>query len=220
MAFDRTFTHTAEWKFSAAGLQIDLCIDLIKVQNSAIVALPTKIPGPSRHDGFQIIGDISTLRVLSQVKHMLNQSYIYSRLKIPLYIPGSIKTHRIYTRDFIYPARITMKLYDMIQVYSSGSTVIMHMHYIWPVLHMTSCLVAINKNRDMCFDMKNGKKKKKTYFSGEIPVNDCRNVWRGLKSIRLILKKILRISKVSCKESSRSQSNAWKNLISLNLSWI
>ena len=23
---------------------------------------------------------------------------------------------------------------------------------------MTSCLVAINKNRDMCFDMKNGKK--------------------------------------------------------------
>ena len=48
---------------------------------------------------------------------------------------------------------------------------------------MTSCLVAINKNRDMCFDMKNGKK---TYFSGEIPVNDCRNVWRGLKSIRLI----------------------------------
>ena len=116
---------------------------------------------------------------------MLNQSYIYSRLKIPLYIPGSIKTHRIYTRDFIYPARITMKLYDMIQVYSSGSTVIMHMHYIWPVLHMTSCLVAINKNRDMCFDMKNGKKKK-TYFNGEIPVNDCRNVWRGLQSIRLI----------------------------------
>ena len=60
--------------------------------------------GPSRHDGFQIIGDISTLSVLSQVKHMLNQSYIYSRLKIPLYIPGSIKTHRIYTRDFIYPS--------------------------------------------------------------------------------------------------------------------
>ena len=43
---------------------------------------------------------------------------------------------------------------------------------------MTSCLVAINKNRDMYFDMKNGKK---TYVSGEIPVNDCRNVWRGLK---------------------------------------
>ena len=80
-----------------------------------------------------------------------------------------------------------MKLYDMIQVYSSGSTVIMNMHCIWPVLHMTSCLVAINKNRDMCFDVKNGKK---TYFSGEIPVNDCRNVWRGLKSIRLIQKKI------------------------------
>ena len=38
----------------------------------------------------------------------------------------------------------------------------------------------------MCFDMKNGKK---TYFSGEIPVNDGRNVWRGLKSIRLIKKK-------------------------------
>ena len=55
----------------------------------------------------------------------------------------------------------------------------------------------------MCFDMKNGKK---IYFSGEIPVNDCRNVWRGLKSIRLIFKKNLRISKVSCKESSRSQS--------------
>ena len=70
------------------------------MQNSAIVAL---YPGPSRHDGFQSIGDISTLRVLSQVKHMLNQSYISSRLKIPLYIPGSIKTHRIYTRDFIYP---------------------------------------------------------------------------------------------------------------------
>ena len=71
---------------------------------------------------------------------------------------------------------------------------------------MTSCLVAIglNKNRDMCFDMKNGKK---TYFSGEIPVNDCWNVWRGLKSIRLIKKKKkLRISKVSCKESSRSES--------------
>ena len=56
----------------------------------------------------------------------------------------------------------------------------------------------------MCFDIKNGQK---TYFSGEIPVNDCRNVWRGLKSIRLIKKKKkLRISKVSCKESSRSQS--------------
>ena len=68
---------------------------------------------------------------------------------------------------------------------------------------MTSCLVAINKNRDMCFDMRNGKK---TYFSGEIPVNDCRNVLRGLKSIRLIKKKFLRISEVSCKESSRSQS--------------
>ena len=40
----------------------------------------------------------------------------------------------------------------------------------------------------MCFGMKNGKKKK-TYLSGEIPVNDCRNVWRGLKSIRLIKKK-------------------------------
>ena len=37
--------------------------------------------------------------MLSQVKHMLNQSYIYSRLKIPLYISGSIKTHRIYTRS-------------------------------------------------------------------------------------------------------------------------
>ena len=138
---------------------------------------------------------------------MLNQSYIYIRLKslfisraqsrLIVFIPG------ILSGDFIYPARITMKLYDMIQVYSSGSTVIMHMHYIWPVLHMTSCLVAINKNRDMCFDMKNGKK---TYFSGEIPVNDCRNAWRGLKSIRLIKKKFLRISKVSCKESSRSQS--------------
>ena len=100
---------------------------------------------------------------------------------------GSIKTHRFYTRDFIYPARITMKLYDMIQVYSSGSTVIMHMHYIWLVLHMTSCLVAINKNRDMCFDMKNGKK---TYFSGEIPVNDCRNVWRGVEIYKINLKKI------------------------------
>ena len=151
--------------------------------------------------------------MLSQVKHMLNQSYMYSRLKIPLYIPGSIKTHRIYTRDFIHPARFTMKLYDMIQVYSSGSTVIMHMHYIWPVLHMTSCLVAINKNGDMCFDMKNGKK---TYFSGEIPVNDCRNVWRGLKSIRLIKKIFLRISKVSCKESSRSQSLTWNWLIDEN----
>ena len=88
----------------------------------------------------------------------------YSRLKIPLYIPGSIKTRRIYTQDFVYPARITMKLYDMIQVYSSCSTVIMHMHCIRPVLHMTSCLVAINKNGDMCFDMKNGKK---TYIVGK-----------------------------------------------------
>ena len=114
-------------------------------------------------------------------RDLLTLLRIYSRLRIPVYIPGSIKTHRMYTQDFIYPARITMKLYDMIQVYSSGSTVIMHMHYIWPVLHMTSCLVAINKNRDMCFDMK-----KKTHFSGEIPVNDCRNVWRGLKTIRLI----------------------------------
>ena len=69
---------------------------------------------------------------------------------------------------------------------------------------MKSCLVAINKNRDMCFDMKNGKKKHISV--GKIPVNDCRNVWRGLKSIRLIKKKKLRISKVSCKESSRSQS--------------
>ena len=68
---------------------------------------------------------------------------------------------------------------------------------------MTSCLVAINKNRDMCFDIKNSKK---TYFSGEFPVNDCRNVWRGLKSIRLINKSFLRISKVLCKESSRSES--------------
>ena len=33
-------------------------------------------------------------------------------------------------------------------------------------------------------------RKKKTYFSGEIPVNDCRNVWRGLKFIRFNLKKV------------------------------
>ena len=39
----------------------------------------------------------------------------------------------------------------------------------------------------MCFDMKMAKK---IYFSGEIPVNDCRSVWRGLKSIRLIKKQI------------------------------
>ena len=32
-------SHTLQ-NVQAAGLQIDLCIDLIKVQNSAIVALP------------------------------------------------------------------------------------------------------------------------------------------------------------------------------------
>ena len=69
-------------------------------------------------------------------------------------------------------------------------------------MYLTRFTYDIIKNRDMCFDTKNGKK---TYFSGEIPVNDWRNVWRGLKSIRLIIKKI-RISKVSCKESSRSES--------------
>ena len=42
LAFDRTFTHIAE---CAAGLQIDLCIDLIKVQNSAIAALPGAFTG-------------------------------------------------------------------------------------------------------------------------------------------------------------------------------
>ena len=52
----------------------------------------------------------------------------------------------------------------------------------------------------MCFDMKNGKK---TYFNGKIPVNDCRNVWRGLKSIRLTKKKFLRISKVSYWKASK-----------------
>ena len=133
---------------------------------------------------------------------MLNQSYIYSRLK-SLFVSRAQSRHIVFIPEILYTPRITMKLYDMIQVYSSGSTVIMNMHCIWPVLHMTSCLDAINKNRDMCFDMKNGKKK--TYFSGEIPVNDCRNVWRGLKSISLIKKKI-RISKVSCKESSRRES--------------
>ena len=144
-------------------------------------------PGPSRHDGFQIIGDISTQRVLSQVKHILNQSYIYSRLK-SLFISRAQSRLIISIPGILYTPCITIKLYDMIQVYSSGSTVIMNMHCIWPVLHMTSCLVAINKNGDTCFDMKNGKKK--TYFSWEIPVNDGRNVWRGLKSIRLIKKKI------------------------------
>ena len=38
----------------------------------------------------------------------------------------------------------------------------------------------------MCFDMKNGKK---TYFSGEIPVNDCQNVWRGVEIYKINLKK-------------------------------
>ena len=51
----------------------------------------------------------------------------------------------------LYTPRITMKLYDMIQVYSSGSTVIMNMHCIWPVLHMTSCLVAIKKKQRYVF---------------------------------------------------------------------
>ena len=127
LAIDRTFTHTAECKFSAAGLvQIDLCIDLIKVPNSAIVALPGAFTTwwISNHWGYKH----PTCAIPGET--YANQSYIYSRLKIPLYIQGSIKTHRIYTRDFIYPARITVKLYDMIQVYSSGSTVIMHMHYI------------------------------------------------------------------------------------------
>ena len=145
-----SYIHThCRMEISAAGLQIDLCIDLIKVQNSAIVALPGAFTTwwISNHWGYKHPVCYPRWNI------MLNQSNIilYSRLKISLYILGSIKTHRIYARDFIYPARITMKLYDMIQVYSIGSTVIMHMHYIWPVLHMTSCLVAINKNRDMCF---------------------------------------------------------------------
>ena len=81
-------SHTLQ-NVLAAGLQIDLCIDLIKVQNSAIVALP---------------GAFTTCWISNHWEYMLNQSYIYSRLKIPLYIPGSIQTYRIYTWDFIYPA--------------------------------------------------------------------------------------------------------------------
>ena len=80
-----------------------------------------------------------------------------------------------------------MKLYDMIQVYSSGSTVIMHMHYIWPVLHMTSCLVAINKNRDMCFDMKNGKK---NIFQWGNPGERLSECVEGVEIYKINLKKI------------------------------
>ena len=145
---------------------------------------PTR--GLHGHDGFQIIGDISTLRVLSQVKHMLNQSYIYSRLKIPLYIPGSIKTHRIYTRDFIHPAHI----------------------YYEALWHDSSLLKRFNSNNayalyltrftyDIMFGCYKQKQRyvfwyekwQKNIFQWGIPVNDCRNVWRGLKSIRLIFKK-------------------------------
>ena len=62
LAFDRTFTHIAE----CAGLQIDLCIDLIKVQK-----LCNCSPTRGLHDmmDFKSLGDMSTLRVLSQVKH-------------------------------------------------------------------------------------------------------------------------------------------------------
>ena len=46
----------------------------------------------------------------------------------------------------------------------------------------------------MCFDMKNGNK---TYFHLKIPVNDCLNVWGGLKSKTLTKKTKITISKVS-----------------------
>ena len=113
-----------------------------------------------------------------------------------------------------------MKLYDMIQVYSSGSTVIMNMHCIWPVLHMTSCLVAINKNRDMCLDMKNCNKKKNfPIFQWGNPCERLSECVEGVEIYKINLKK-LRISKVSCKESSRSESlteiNKYKRITFLN----
>ena len=40
-----------------------------------------------------------------------------------------------------------MKLYDMIQVYSSGSTVIVHMHYILPVLHNYDIMFGCYKQK-------------------------------------------------------------------------
>ena len=60
----------------------------------------------------------------------------------------------------------------------------------------------------MCFDMKmakkkGGEKKKKTYFNLKIPVNDCLNVWEGLKSKRSTKK--ITISKVSYQRSTRKK---------------
>ena len=68
---------------------------------------------------------------------------------------------------------------------------------------MTSCLVAINKNRDMCFDMKNGKK---NIFQWGNPGERLSECVEGVEIYKINFKKKLRISKVSCKESSRSQS--------------
>ena len=150
-----SYIHTHCRMCIAAGLQIDLCIDLIKVQNSAIVALPGAFTTwwISNH------WDISTLRVLSQVKHMLNQSYIYSRLKIPIYIPGSIKTHRIYTRDFIYPAYYYEALWhhsSLLKRFNSNNAYALYLtRFTYDI--MPGCYKQ--KQRYMCFDMKKWQKK-------------------------------------------------------------
>ena len=60
---------------------------------------------------------------------------------------------------------------------------------------MTSCLVAINKNRDMSFDMKNGKKKKKIQWGN--PSERLSECVEGIE-IYKINYFFLRISKVSC----------------------
>ena len=80
-----------------------------------------------------------------------------------------------------------MKLYDMIQVYSSSSTVIMNMHCIWPVLHMTSCLVAINKNREMCFWYE---KWQKNIFQWGNPSERLSECVEGVEIYKINLKKI------------------------------
>ena len=89
---------------------------------------------------------------------MLNQSYIYSRLKIPLYIPGSIKTHRIYTRDFIYPAYYYEASWhdsSLLKRFNSNNEYALYLtRFTYDI--MLGCYTKTC--RDMCFDMKNGKK--------------------------------------------------------------
>ena len=121
---------------------------------------------------------------------MLNQSNIYSRLKISLYIPGSIKTLRIYTRDFIYPAYYYKALWhnsSLLKRFNSNNEYALYLtRFTYDI--MFGCYKQ--KQRYVFWYEKWQKKKKKNIFHWGNPGERLSECVEGVEIYKINLKKI------------------------------